>query len=57
MSLRCFSLFGMLLFPLPNLNWQGVIDYVAAEIWIVTVRLATLVCSPRTIQQRIAARL
>src|SRR5215217_4735104 len=33
------------------------IDHVAAEICIVTVRLGTLVCSPRTRQQRITARL
>src|SRR5216683_3386418 len=39
-----------------DLNWQRVIDHIAAEIWIVTVRLGTLVCSPRARQQRIAAR-
>src|SRR6266850_3923214 len=38
-----------------DLNWQRVIDHIAAEIWIVTVRLGTLVCSLRTRQQRIAA--
>src|ERR1700682_240816 len=40
-----------------DLNGQRVIDHIAAEIWIVTVRLGTLVCSPRTRQQRVAARL
>src|SRR5262249_942438 len=40
-----------------DLNWQRVIDDIAAEIWIVTVGLDTLVCSARTCQQRIAARL
>src|SRR5216684_5756929 len=40
-----------------DLNWQRMIDHIAAEIWIVTVRLGTLVCSRRTRQQRIAARL
>src|SRR6266849_8800535 len=40
-----------------DLYWQRMIDHIAAEIWIVAVRLGTLVCSPRTRQQRIAARL
>src|ERR1700720_3761195 len=40
-----------------DLNWQRVIDHIAAEIWIVTVWLGTLVCSHRTRQQRITAGL
>jgi hypothetical protein len=40
-----------------DLDWQRVIDYIAAEIWIVTLWLDTLVCSRRARQQRIAARL
>src|SRR5882724_8143127 len=40
-----------------DLYWQRMIDHIAAEIWIVTVRLGTLVGSPRTRQQRVAARL
>src|SRR5882672_9509788 len=40
-----------------DLNGQRVIDHIAAEIWIVIIRLGTLVCSPRTRQQRMAARL
>src|SRR5216683_265782 len=40
-----------------DLNGQRMIDHIAAEIWIVPVRLGTLVCSPRAGQQRIAARL
>ncbi len=40
-----------------DLNWERVIDHIAAEIWIVTVRLDTLVCSRRTRQQRITAGL
>src|ERR1700754_5099189 len=40
-----------------NLDWQRVIDHIAAEIWIVIVRLDALVCSPRARQQRITARL
>src|SRR3984893_12845851 len=40
-----------------DLDWQRMIDHIAAEIRIVTVRLSALVCSRRTRQQRIAARL
>src|ERR1700675_3144844 len=40
-----------------DLDWQGVVDHIAAEIWIVSVWLATLVCSHRTRQQRITAGL
>src|SRR6266849_2231439 len=40
-----------------DLNWQRVIDHIAAEIWIVTFWLGTLVCSRRARQQRITARL
>src|SRR6266849_2197107 len=40
-----------------DLNWQWMIDHIAAEVWIVTVWLGALVCSRRTRQQRIAARL
>src|SRR5258705_12269730 len=40
-----------------DLDWQRVIDHIAVEIWIVSVWLATLVCSPRTRQQRITAGL
>src|SRR6266403_5851040 len=40
-----------------DLDWQRVIDHITAEIWIVAVRLGTLVCSRRARQQRIAARL
>src|ERR1700736_3807867 len=36
-----------------DLDWQGVVDHIAAEIWIMSVWLATLVCSHRTCQQRI----
>src|ERR1700730_15147535 len=38
-----------------DLNWQWMIDHIAAEIWIVTVWLGALVCSRRTRQQRLAA--
>src|SRR5260370_18626066 len=40
-----------------DLDWQRVIDHIAAEIWIVTIWLGTLVCSRRARQQRITARL
>ena len=30
-----------------DLDWQRVIDHIAAEIWIVTIWLGTLVCSRR----------
>ena len=40
-----------------DLDWQRVVDHIAAEIWIVSVRLATLVCSHRARQQRITAGL
>jgi hypothetical protein len=40
-----------------DLDWQGVVDHIAADIWIVSVWLATLVCSHRARQQRTAARL
>src|SRR5229473_1279797 len=40
-----------------DLNWQRVIDHIAAEIWIVTFWLGTLVCSRRARQQCITARL
>jgi hypothetical protein len=36
-----------------DLDWQRVIDDIAAEIWIVTVWLGTVVCSRRARQQRI----
>src|SRR5438445_6465074 len=35
-----------------DLDRQRVIDHIAAEIWIVTVRLRTLVCARRARQQR-----
>src|SRR5258705_9749204 len=38
-----------------DLNWQRVIDHIAAEIWIVTVRLGTLVCSLCLRQQCVTA--
>src|SRR4030088_275607 len=40
-----------------DLNGQRVIDHIAAEIWIVTVRLGMLVSSLCARQQRIAAGL
>src|ERR1700732_2371225 len=40
-----------------DLNWQRVIDHIAAEIRIVTVWLGTFVCSRRARQQRITAGL
>src|SRR5882762_9986882 len=40
-----------------DLDWQRVIDHIAAEIWIVTVWLGSLVCSLGTCQQRITAGL
>jgi hypothetical protein len=40
-----------------DLDWQRVIDHIAAEIWIVTNWLGTLVCSRRARQRRITAGL
>src|SRR5882757_885563 len=39
-----------------DLDRQRLIDHIAAKIWIVTIRLGALVCSPGTRQQRMAAR-